>query len=59
MRIVAAFNFFALAAAASFAFGLPMADETPAANAAKQPAATETTAETKELPFESRLPPRV
>ena len=57
VRIVAAFIFFALASAASFPLGLPMADETPAADAAKQPDATETTAETKDLAFESRLPP--
>ena len=49
MRIVAAFVFFALAAAASFALGLPMADETPAADAATQPAA-EAVADKKEIP---------
>jgi hypothetical protein len=56
MRIVAAFVIFALAAAASFALGLPMAEETPTADAARQPAA-EAVADRKEIPIEERLPP--
>ena len=56
MRIVAAFIIFALAAAASFALGLPMADETPAADAATPPAA-EAVADKKEIPIGERLPP--
>lgn len=55
-RIVAAF-IIALAATAALAYGSPMADETPAADLAKQPAATETVADKKEIPFEERLPP--
>jgi hypothetical protein len=55
MRIVAAF-IFSLAAAASFALGLPMADETPTADSASPPAA-EAVADKTDIPIEERLPP--
>jgi len=56
LRIVAAF-IVSIAATAALAYGSPMADETPAAEAAKKPAATEAAADAKEIPIEERLPP--
>ena len=56
LRVVAAF-IFALAATVVAAHGSPMADETPAADAARQPAAAATAADEKQIPIEERLPP--
>ena len=43
--------------AATTVLGLPLADDTPAAEAKKQPAVTEAAADQKDIPFAERLPP--
>ena len=43
--------------AATAVLGLPMSDDTPAADAKKQPAVAESAADQKEIPIEERLPP--
>ncbi len=56
LRLIAVFVI-GLAATAALALGSPMADETPTADAAAPPAATEAAAKKEEVPIEDRLPP--